>query len=83
MKNSKSKTTPVNQKLTPEQFVIAWQKATSPSQLARELGRPPSYVSCRAAYYRKRGIPLKLSPRGRGQTLDVPALTELANKCKE
>lgn len=66
--------------LTPEAFVKAWQKAKTTVEVAEIFGRRPNAMSCRAANYRKHGIPLKLLP-GRRPRLDYPKLIKLAKEC--
>ena len=61
------------------EFVKVWQGAERSSAVSKALGLSPSVASSRASLYRKRGIPLKKMPRGRGSApLDIKALTKLA-----
>lgn len=61
-------------RVTPEEFVRAWQKAPSLQALARSLNMREGTATERARIYRLRGIPLKhFAPR-----VDVQALAALA-----
>lgn len=70
-------------RLTPAQFIMVWQAATSVKEVAEKTGSKVGSCSGKAKYYRKKGVPLKLFPKGRRtkQTLDWAALTKLAEEC--
>ena len=61
-------------RVTPEEFVRAWQRAPSLRAVARVLRMREATATERARVYRLRGVPLKyFAPR-----VDVQALAELA-----
>jgi hypothetical protein len=67
--------------VSPEDFVRAWQRGDSVQAVADALGMTKQAVSVRAMIYRKKGIPMKLMPRGVPK-LDVAALTKIAKDTK-
>lgn len=62
-----------------EEFVRAWQAATSVRELCDEYGLVASRVYKRAVDLRKRGVPLKRFPKKAflPVKLDIPALAAL------
>ena len=64
-------------KATAEQFIEAWQGATSAGEVAERLNLSLSATYGRAAYFRKNGVPLKAM---RGARHDWQALAALAQK---
>jgi hypothetical protein len=66
-------------KISAEDFVTAWQTSHSLEEVAEKTGLLKGTASARAAYYRKRGVGLKLYRRG-GPPIDIKALASLANQ---
>ena len=66
-------------RLTPEEFVTAWQLAESIDFFCENTGMKRASAVVRASYYRKRGINLKKFPRGPNgrKCLDVELLNQL------
>jgi hypothetical protein len=64
---------------TAEEFVTAWQKATSLREAAEAMGASEQSVSARACHMRARGVPLKKMSGGPAP-LDISALAALAKK---
>jgi hypothetical protein len=60
-----------------EDFIRAWQAASSAQQVADRLKMPKPIVLARASTYRKAGVHLKKMPRGSNRRLDVAALNRL------
>lgn len=65
--------------MTDEDFVKAWQNAKSLAEVSELIGSKKSVVSCRAAYMRKNGVPLKAMVHSR-RAKDWPALKKLAEE---
>jgi hypothetical protein len=61
----------------PEDFIRAWQAASSAQEVADRLNMPRPIVLARASNYRKAGVKLKNMPRGPKRALDVAALNRL------
>lgn len=62
-----------------ETFVREWQRAGSKEDFCRRTGLASGAASTRATSLRRRGVPLKRFPRGKGtKKLDIPALAALA-----
>ena len=68
-------------KVTPEEFVRAWQASSSVGEAAESLGLSRRAAASRACFYRKRGVALKLFQRG-SRPLDVSALNAIAEGSK-
>ncbi|KKK56234.1 hypothetical protein LCGC14_3066570 [marine sediment metagenome] len=69
---------------TSEQFVKAWQSSSSIKEVANKLGLSSNNVSNRAAYYRKKGVRLKIMPRRfGGPRIDIEALNKLCDPSQE
>ena len=64
-------------KISPEEFIKAWQTSDSAIRAAEKTGMTYSGCTSRACWYRKRGIPLKTFRQGRF-ALNVKSLTTLA-----
>jgi hypothetical protein len=64
------------EKVTAEQFVLAWQSAASFNEVLQKLDLPEKTIRSRAAYYRRKGVKLKKWRLGR-KRLDVAALNKL------
>ena len=69
-------------KVSAEQFVTVWNKASSAEQAAKTLGIAVEAAKIKASIYRRRGVKnLKAYPSTRGaHKLDVAALSEIAAK---
>jgi hypothetical protein len=66
-------------RITAEQFVKAWQRATSVADFCKATGMRETVARQRASVYRRRGIPLRRM--GNAPTpLDVSRLATLAKK---
>jgi len=69
----------MTEKISAPDFVKAWQKAETIAALVSKLGMSVVGARTRASNYRKAGIPLKkFAHAGRGNPLDIEALTALA-----
>lgn len=66
-------------KVSAEEFVRAWQRASNGAEAARAVGLSREAASTRAAHYRRKGIPLKRFLRG-NRTLDVNSLIKVAKE---
>jgi hypothetical protein len=66
----------MNQPVTAEEFVKAWQSGKSLEEVGEKLGIKPSTAASRACEYRKRGVQLKRF-QDRSGSLDVAALNRL------
>lgn len=64
-------------KITPEDFVIAWQGGSTIDEVADKLGMSRMSVRQRAYSYRRKGVPLK-SMRSSTRKVDWGALRDLA-----
>jgi hypothetical protein len=60
-----------------EDFIRAWQSASSAQEVADRLKMPKPIVLARAANYRKAGVHIKKMPRRSNRRLDVAALNKL------
>lgn len=70
-------------RVTPEEFVRAWQAAGSVAEVAAALGMTKHATHARALRYRKMGVILKRFPPGvpKGRAvIDVAALNEIAKE---
>ena len=74
-KREKNGTEPA--KLTPEEFVKAWQKADDLDTFSAATGIEPVNALTRARGYVKRGVALKAYPRRSHARIDVDALNAL------
>lgn len=64
-------------RVSPADFVKAWQRASCPGDVAQALGLTYGAVRTRATHYRKAGVPLQSF---RAVPLDVDALTKIARR---
>ena len=64
--------------ISPEEFIKAWQTSQSHNEVAKKTGLKVAGLTSKSVYYRKKGIPLKFFSRGRGRSLDLPKLIQLA-----
>lgn len=67
-------------RLTPEEFVTAWQLAESVDLFCENTGMKKGSATVRACFYRKKGINLKKFPRGKSSgrnCLDIEMLNQL------
>jgi transposase len=64
-------------RVSPEDFVRAWQESQSLSEVARKTGLSISTVSARAQTYRRKGVRLKPFPRRLYPPLDVAKLNNI------
>tara|TARA_R100000234_G_scaffold106547_1_gene77207 strand:- start:25 stop:300 length:276 start_codon:yes stop_codon:yes gene_type:complete len=81
-KNRKQRATNLVRLIDWPDFVQAWQTSSSCGEVAEKLGRPNNqkertYVSVKAGYARKRGVPLKKFVRTKSSN-DWDELAELA-----
>ena len=67
-------------KVTPEEFIRAWQTSESADAVAKKLNMPKPIVHARASNYRMAGIKLKKMPRRPKNLLDVDKLNKLIDK---
>ncbi len=67
----------IRSKITPEEFVRAWQTSANVSEVADKLGIPKENCMVRASTYRYLGIKLKHMPRGNVKSIDVAKLNEI------
>jgi biotin operon repressor len=65
-------------RVTPEEFVVAWQTSTSAQEVADKLKMPKANVLARACSYRKAGVQLKRMKRASGRRLNVERLNSLS-----
>lgn len=63
-------------RVSPEDFIRAWQAGSSPVEIARQLGMTREAARSRAKLYRRMGVPLKRYPSG-PPLLDVEQLRAL------
>ena len=64
--------------VSPEQFILMWQKSSSVAEVAEALGMPKPIVLARKSNYTALGIKLKKMPRkSREHGLDVNALNAM------
>ena len=63
--------------ITPKKFIEVWQTSSSSREVAQRLNMKATQCSIRASNYRKKGIPLKKFPRGKGG-LDISGLADYA-----
>ena len=64
--------------VSPEQFILTWQKSSSVAEVAEALGMPKPIVLARKSNYTALGIKLKKMPRkSREHGLDVNALNAM------
>ena len=68
-----------NGKVTPHEFVKAWQTSTSVIEVAKKTNMKLGNVRSRASVYRKKGFPLRSMRRGR-QAVDWNGLADYARK---
>lgn len=74
----------IEQKVTAEEFVKAWQTSESIDQVAEKTGLEVSTCKVKASQFRHAGIPLQMfragprGPKAGGKRLDIAALAELA-----
>ena len=62
-----------------EDFIIAWQQSESVEAVAKTFGKTSlQSLKSKAAFLRKKEIPLKKFPSARAARLNVPALKKLA-----
>jgi hypothetical protein len=66
--------------VSPEDFIRAWQLATSAEEVAAKLKMPKGIVHARASTYRRAGVKLKSMPRTVARTLDVDKLNQLVTE---
>lgn len=66
--------------VSPEEFVVAWQRSETVQEVCDRLGMPKANVLARASNYRSRGVILKEMPRGRSRHLEVEKLNRLEQK---
>lgn len=76
-KKAKSNGAPKSTRLSPEDFVKAWQKADNLDEFEKATGMGPIAASNRARHYRKIGVELKAYPRRSSARIDVKALNAL------
>lgn len=69
-------------RITTEDFVRAWQTATSLEDAARKLNIPTHYASSKAAGLRAKGILLKKFTTANNE-LDIEALNKLARELEK
>jgi cytochrome c-type biogenesis protein CcmH/NrfG len=69
-------------KISPEDFVRAWQAASSAAEVAGKLDLSITGVHSRAGFYRKKGVRLKYF-RHRLAPLDVDALNAIIDGAEE
>jgi hypothetical protein len=69
-------------KVSPEDFVRAWQASSSLAEVADKLHLSIAGVSTRAQSYRKKGVRLKRFPH-RLATIDVAALNAIIDEGEE
>ena len=62
-----------------EKFIVLWQRASNPSDVAKELGKSKVFVCAKAVHLRKHGVALKRFPRvGPSRVVNWAALADLA-----
>lgn len=66
-------------RITPEQFVKAWQSSDRNKEVCEKLGMNPNAVANRAKKYRELGVNLKIFPGSRND-IDVESLNELCEQ---
>ena len=71
MKKARRKVEP--ERVTPREFISAWQTSNSGAEVARKIGSRRSAVRLRASRYRRLGVPLKQFP-----PVELPDWDELA-----
>lgn len=69
-------------KITPAEFVSAWQGAATLQEVAGKLGMTLEKVAMRAAHYRRRGVRLKAMGKPGRKPLDVVGLNKLIERLK-
>lgn len=67
----------IRTKISPEEFIHAWQTSDSLEEVCRKLDLNNGACHCRAYMYRRIGINLKEFPKGK-KVLDAAKLNELA-----
>lgn len=67
-------------RVTPEEFVRTWQRASSVREVAAKLGMRPGTAIERARAYRSVGVPLI---RHHVRTVDIGSLAALAVACRK
>jgi hypothetical protein len=63
--------------VSPNDFVIAWEAASSVRELALKLGMSPRAVAARANFYRRRGVRLKRLKLQTSRRLNVEELNRV------
>jgi transposase len=61
-------------------FVRAVQTSATLDEVAEKTGLKKGSIQTRCSTYRKKGIPLKLFPKGGGKSMDVEGLASLAKE---
>jgi hypothetical protein len=68
-------------RIEPEQFITIWQQSASLAEVAQKTGMPKNSCYSRAAYYTRKGVPMKKFSKPKSDLWDD--LAELAETLQE